>query len=122
MDDRGNFFFVGRGSVDTGKVDGEFVNFLALDERLWSHPGVQEVCCVGVPDPIRGQVVAACIVPRPGAAVAPEAVVAFCRKEGFASYELPRHVLLVSEIPKGDTGKLQRREMTERAAALLRRV
>ncbi len=105
--------------MDTGKVDGEFVNFLSLDEKLWSHPAVQEVCCVGVPDPIRGLVVAACIVPKPGATVQPDEVVAFCRRVGFARYELPRHVLVVPEIPKGDTGKLQRRVMAERAAVLL---
>lgn len=119
VDAEGNFWFVGRGSVDTGKVDGEFVNFLALDERLWGCPGVAEVCCVGVPDPVRGQAVAACIVRKEGASLTEEQVLDYCRATGFARYEMPAHVFFVPEIPKGDTGKIQRRAMTERAAGLL---
>lgn len=119
VDARGDFFFVGRGSVDTGKVDGEFVNFLTIDEKLWAHPKFQEVCCVGVPDPIRGSVVAACVVPKPGEAVTPEEVLEFARSLGMAKWETPKYALVVDEIPKGDTGKLQRRAMTERAARLL---
>jgi len=118
-DGRGNFFFVGRGSVDTGKVDGEFVNYLSIDEKLWEHPKVQEVCCVGVPDAIRGMVVAACVVPKPGSGLVADEVVAFGRSRGLAPYELPRHVLMVETIPKGDTGKIQRKVMTERAVELL---
>lgn len=121
VDANGCFWFVGRGSVDTGKVDGEFVNFLTLDEKLWKLNGVAEVCCVGVPDPIRGASVAACVVPRPGADLAETDVIDFCRKEGFAFYEMPQHVLFVEEVPKGDTGKLQRKVMTERAVELLKK-
>lgn len=119
MDARGNLFFVGRGSVDTGKVDGEFVNFLTIDEKLWTHPKVQEVCCVGVPDRIRGSVVAACVVPKPGERVTPAEILAYGKTLGLAKWETPAHALVVDEIPKGDTGKLQRRVMTERAVKLL---
>ncbi len=118
IDGEGFFYFVGRGSVDTGKVDGEFVNFLELDERLWSCPGLSEVCCVAVPDPVRGQAVAACVVAKPGASLSSEAVLAHCRAAGFARYEIPAHVFFVPEIPKGDTGKIQRKVMAERAAVL----
>ncbi len=121
QDERGYFYFVGRGSVDTGKVDGEFVNFLHLDEKLWSHPRIQEVCCVGVPDPIRGTVVAACIVPKPPGGIDRNEVLAFARHQGFARWEMPAYVLVVEEIPKGDTGKIQRRVMTDRAVHLLSR-
>ncbi|MCA9782576.1 MAG: acyl--CoA ligase [Candidatus Cloacimonetes bacterium] len=119
VDKNGMFWFVGRGSVDTGKVDGEFVNFLSLDSRLWELPGVSEVCCVGVPDPIRGQVVCACIVKEPSATLDDAAVMAWATEAGLAYYEMPRHVLFVQEIPKGDTGKIQRRVMTEQATAAL---
>ncbi len=118
VDRDGNFWFVGRGSVDTGKIDGEFVNFLTLDERLWSCPGVAEVCCVGVPDPVRGQAVAACVVRKEGAALDETALLDFCRAAGFARWEMPARVLFVPEIPKGDTGKIQRKVMAERAAAI----
>lgn len=119
FDEAGQLWFIGRGSVDTGKVDGEFVNYLTLDEKLWSVPGIREICCVGVPDAIRGNVVAACVVKAEGATLEVEDVIAFAKKQGLASWELPRHVLFVDEIPKGDTGKTQRRVMAERAAALL---
>jgi long-chain acyl-CoA synthetase len=121
LDERGNFFFIGRGSVDTGKVDGEFVNFLAIDEKLWTHPKVQEVCCVGVPDIIRGAVVAACIVPKPGISFDSTEIMEYAKKQGLARWEIPAYVLVVPEIPKGDTGKIQRKVMTERAVAMLSR-
>lgn len=120
VDEKGYFYFVGRGSVDTGKVDGEFVNYLSIDEKLWSHPKIQEVCCVGVPDPIRGNVVAACIVPKSGETITPDEIIQFARAAGLARYEQPAHVLIVNEIPKGDTGKLQRRVMAEQAGKLLK--
>lgn len=119
FDEQGQLWFVGRGSVDTGKVDGEFVNYLTIDEKLWSLPGVREICCVGVPDAIRGNVVAACVVKAEGATLSAEDVIGYAKKQGLASWETPRHVLFVDEIPKGDTGKTQRRVMAERAAALL---
>jgi len=119
VDADGLYWFVGRGSVDTGKVDGEFVNYLTIDEKLWSLPGVREICCVGVPDAIRGNVVAACVSRAEGATLTADDVIAYAKKQGLASWELPRHVLFVDEIPKGDTGKTQRRVMAERAAAAL---
>lgn len=119
VDDRGYFYFIGRGSVDTGKVDGEFVNYLTIDERLWTHPKVQEVCCVGVPDAIRGAVVAACVVPKAGQTIDPKELIDYAKAQGLARWETPVHVLTVAEIPKGDTGKIQRKVMTERAVALL---
>ena len=119
IDADGQFWFVGRGSVDTGKVDGEFVNYLTIDEKLWSLPGVREICCVGVPDAIRGNVVAACVVRAEGATLTADDVIAYAKKQGLASWETPRHVLFVDEVPKGDTGKIQRRVMAERAAEAL---
>ena len=120
IDAKGQFWFVGRGSVDTGKVDGEFVNYLTIDEKLWSLTGVREICCVGVPDAIRGNVVAACVVRADGATLSADDVIAYAKKQGLASWELPRHVLFVEDVPKGDTGKIQRRVMAERAAAALK--
>jgi len=111
MDRDGFFYFIGRRSVDTGKVDGEFVNFLALDERLWAHPMIEEVCCVGVPHPLSGQVVAACVVPKNGYKFSTLELIKYCKEAGFATFEVPRHVLFVPEIPKGDTGKIQRQAM-----------
>lgn len=121
MDADGNLFFVGRGSVDTGKVDGEFVNFLSIDEKLATHPKILEVCCVGVPDAIRGSVVAACVVAKPGTGLTESEVTDHAAKCGLPKYEMPRFILFVPEIPKGDTGKIQRKVMTERAVGALLR-
>lgn len=121
VDESGHFYFVGRGSVDTGKVDGEFVNFLHVDEKLWTYPKVQEICCVGVPDPIRGSVVAACVVAKAGQTIDRNDFLEYARKQGLARWEMPAYVLVVEEIPKGDTGKIQRKVMTERAVQLLTR-
>ena len=55
----------------------------------------------------------------PGRELSETQVLEFCTRAGFASYEMPRHVLFVDAIPKGDTGKIQRRVMTERATTAL---
>ncbi len=117
-DEDGVYFFVGRGSVDTGKVDGEFVNYLSIDEKLWQHPAVLEACCVGVPDDIRGNVVAACVKLKDRQQAAPDDIIGFL-KDRVMKFEVPRFVLFVEDIPKGDTGKIQRKVMTEQAIALL---
>lgn len=119
-DEHVSFYFVGRGSVDTGKVDGEFVNFLTLDQQLWKHPALREVCCVGLPDPIRGSVVTACVVLEEGKKATEDEIIRYCLQTlKFAPYEIPKYVLFVSEIPKGDTGKIQRRVMLEQACQIL---
>ena len=81
-----------------------------VEEVLGSCPGVLEAAVVGVPDDEHGEEVVALIVSAPDGDIDPEAVKAFAR-ERLAAYKYPRHVVVVSELPRGPTGKVSKREI-----------
>ena len=83
-----------------------------IDEILLGHPLILEACTIGVPDPYRGETVKACIVPRPGAALGAEEVVAYCR-DMLASYKVPKQIEFLAALPKSSVGKVLRRERRE---------
>lgn len=87
---------------------------LEVEACLLRHPAVAQVAVAGVPDALRGQVVKAFVVPRPGARPAVEELQAFVR-ERLAAYEYPRQVELVAELPLTVTGKIRRRALAENA-------
>ena len=93
-----------------------------VEAALLSHAMVAECGVVGAPDPERGMVVKAYVVLRPEAAASPETVRALQEhvKAEIAPYKYPRVVAFVPELPKTQTGKLQRfalRRLAEGEAA-----
>lgn len=81
-----------------------------VEEVLLRHPAVLECAVVGRPDTQRGQIVEAHVVLRDGAAAGDEmtlALQAFVRQE-IAPYKYPRSIVFASQLPRTETGKLQR--------------
>jgi long-chain acyl-CoA synthetase len=72
--------------------------------------GVAECACVGLPDDRSGEKVALFVVPRAGAQVTVEDVLAYCRV-GLAPYKVPTMVQFVEGLPKSSVGKILRREL-----------
>ncbi|MGW8885585.1 class I adenylate-forming enzyme family protein [Streptomyces sp. NPDC055749] len=81
-----------------------------VEDVLYTHPAVREAAVVGVPDPYRGETVRAYVSLRPGAAVEPGELGAYC-KERLAAYKYPREVEILTELPKTASGKILRREL-----------
>jgi long-chain acyl-CoA synthetase len=77
---------------------------LALEE----HPAVSEAAVIGVPHPLRGQVIKAFIVPEEGHAPDKQELLLFL-KERLASYKLPETFVFSSELPRGASGKILKR-------------
>ena len=89
-----------------------------MEERLLQHPAVAEVAVVGVPDSNELDKPVACVVLAAGAAAAPDELITWCR-EGLAAFKRPRAVLVVDELPKTATGKIQRFKLRETARELV---
>ena len=81
-----------------------------VESVLQAHPAVSEAAVVAVPDELRGEVVAAHVVVRPGCASGPELAreLQDLVKTRFAAHAYPRIVRFVPELPKTPSGKLRR--------------
>lgn len=113
----GSYTCLGRAD-DVLKVGGIWVSPTEVETRLLEHPTLAEAVVVGVPDADGLDKPVAYVVPRPGASVDADELIAFCRA-GLASFKRPRLVVEVSELPKTATGKIQRYRLRERATAQL---
>jgi len=92
---------------------GEKVSPLEIDAVLMDHPAVQQVVTFAMPHPKLGEEVAAAVVLRDGAQADEAAIRAFCETR-LAGFKVPRRVVILAEIPKGATGKLQRIGLAEK--------
>ena len=86
---------------------GEKVSPREVDEILMDHPAVAQVVCFGMPHPKLGEEVAACVVLREGQQASERELQAFVSTRA-AEFKVPKKILIMDEIPKGATGKLQR--------------
>jgi len=98
---------------------GENVYPREIEDFLYTHPDVEDVQVVGVPDPAYGEELCAWVKLRAGADPLDAAAVrAFC--EGRLShFKIPRYVILVEEFPMTVTGKVRKVEMREESTARL---
>ncbi|MEU1513868.1 benzoate-CoA ligase family protein [Streptomyces sp. NPDC005811] len=102
----GTYTCLGR-TDDLLKAGGIWVSPAEVEERLLAHPDVAEAAVVGAPDADGLDKPVACVVPRPGREVDPEALVTWCR-EGLAAFKRPRGVIKLAELPRTPTGKIRR--------------
>lgn len=91
---------------------GENVYPAEVERVLLSHPDISEAAVVGVPDPKWGEAGRAFVVLREGAALQAEAVRDFCRAR-LAKFKVPREVVRIGQLPKNDTGKINRAKLKE---------
>ncbi|MBD5634853.1 MAG: AMP-binding protein [Candidatus Eremiobacteraeota bacterium] len=109
MDREGYVFFSSR-DADVIIMAGYRIGPFEIESVLQTHPAVAETAVIGVPDALRGEVVEAFVVLRPGFEASPALTEELQRhvKEGFAAHAYPRTVHFTSELPKTPSGKLQR--------------
>lgn len=92
---------------------GEKVSPGEVDNVLIEHPAVAQVVTFAVPHDKLGEDVAAAVVLKEGASAEPAEIRAFAAKS-LAAFKVPRKILILDEIPKGSTGKLQRIGLAEK--------
>ncbi len=105
VDDEGNISLVGR-LKELYISGGENVYPAEVERVLGQHPDVSEVAVVGVPDATWGEAGRAYVVPA-HADFEPGALLAWA-SERLARYKLPREVVVVSELPRTASGKVQK--------------
>lgn len=108
-DEQGRFVYFGRND-DVIKSSGYRIGPFEIESVMLEHPAVLEVAVTGVPDPVRGFVVKATVVLRPGYEGSPELVKELQNyvKTNTAPYKYPRIVEFVDELPKTFSGKVRR--------------
>ena len=105
-DEDGFFFITGRRKELIIK-GGENISPREIDEVLLAHPLVLEAAAVGVPDPLYGQEIVAGVVMKPGEVGDEIDLIDFCRHR-LGRFKTPQRIVLLDELPKGPSGKVQR--------------
>ncbi len=114
--DADGFFWYHSRTDDMIVSSGYNISGQEIEEVLFEHPNIRECAVVGVPDPARGQIVKAFIVLREPFQSSDElsrAIQDFVKKS-IAPYKYPRAVEFVSELPKTQTGKINRATLRTR--------
>ncbi len=108
-DSEGYCYIVDR-SKDMIISGGENIYSIQVEEAIAKNEGVLEVAVVGIPDDEWGESVKAFVVSKPGFSLTSEDIVATASKN-LASYQKPKFVEFVSELPKAPTGKILKRNL-----------
>ena len=130
--DRDGYFLTGDlGSIDPDgrirfrgrlkemiKTGGVNVAPLEVEQVLLQHPDVVQAYVVGVPDQTKGEIVAAAVELRAGAATGTASIIAFCR-ERLASYKVPIRLAFrtAAQLPRTTTGKIHKPTLSQELAA-----
>jgi fatty-acyl-CoA synthase len=110
LDDAGRLFIDGRDD-DMIVSGGENVYPREVEDVLLTHPAVADAAVVGVPDERFGEALVAHVVHRDDGVPAEE-LRAYLKKR-LAGYKVPREVVVHDSLPRNETGKVLRDELTE---------
>ena len=113
-DEDGYLWFIGRDD-DVIKASGYRIGPFEVESALIEHPAVQEAAVVGSPDDIRGMIVKAFIILKPGFAPSETLIrdIQNYVKKVTAPYKYPRAIEFVGSLPKTISGKIRRKELRE---------
>jgi long-chain acyl-CoA synthetase len=111
------------GDVGKRDSDGYFIHLGRLDDMIitsglnvypaevenliYSFPNVRETVVFAIPDPKRGQVIGAAVVPRQGYAIAPKELLIFLRGN-LANFKVPQKIAIRESLPRTSSGKVIR--------------
>ena len=115
IDEEGYVRIVGR-SKETIIRGGYQLYPREVEDQLRAHPAVDDVCVIGIPHDVLGELVCACIVPVEGAVVTGREIKDFAR-DTMADYKIPDLVRFFDAFPMTGSGKVKRREL-ERMVSL----
>ncbi|MBX9391704.1 class I adenylate-forming enzyme family protein [Streptomonospora nanhaiensis] len=120
LDEDGGLRVVGR-LKDVVIRGGANISPAEVEQLLREHPDVRDTCCVGVPDPLMGERLAAHIVPRHGRVPDRAELEEFLRGKGVEPYKFPEYVLPAPAggFPLTPAGKVDKQRLRERAVEVV---
>ncbi len=107
LDEEGYLRIVGR-VKDLIIRGGQNVSPRELEDLIVAVPGIRDVAVIGVPDPILGERICACVVSDPGANVTLEQVVDSLRSAEVATFKLPERLEIFDDLPQSTGGKVSK--------------
>jgi 2,3-dihydroxybenzoate-AMP ligase len=93
---------------------GEKISAEEVEGLILGHPAVRNVACVPVPDPVLGERMCACVIPRDGLTLTLPELVEYLLGRGVARFKLPERLELVEDFPLSPFGKVSKRALAER--------
>jgi len=111
-DEENYFYLAGRGD-DMIIRGGENISPEEVENAIQSHPAIEEVAVIGIPDPEWGQEPRAIIVLKKGSKATAEELIEYCRAK-LSSFKRPRTVVFVDELPRNPMGKVLKRVLREK--------
>jgi len=115
----GNFLVEGR-KKDLINRGGEKISAEEIENLILTHPAVQNVACVPLPDPILGERMCACVILRRDRALTLGQLAGFLAEQEIAKHKLPERLEIMDEFPVSPFGKVSKKDLTERIALKLK--
>ncbi len=115
----GNYMVEGR-KKDLINRGGEKISAEEVENLILTHPAVQNVACVPIPDPVLGERMCACLVLRQGRSLALPELVAFLAEQEIAKHKLPERLEIMDDFLLSPFGKVSKKDLTDRIANKLK--
>src|SRR5438067_2603783 len=110
----GNYIVEGR-KKDLINRGGEKISCEEIENLILSHPAVQNVACVPVPDPNLGEKMCACLVLKQNQKLELPELVEFLKGKEIAKFKLPERMLVVDDFPVSTFGMVSKKALSEMA-------
>jgi non-ribosomal peptide synthetase component E (peptide arylation enzyme) len=110
FDQEGNLILVGR-KKEIIIRGGQNIYPLEIENLLQTHPKVSSVAVIGMPDPVMGERVCACVVTKPGQQLLFGDMVSFLKEKGIASFKFPERLEVMDCFPLVGDHKIDKRQL-----------
>lgn len=114
----GNYIVEGR-KKDLINRGGEKISAEEVENLILTHPSVQNVACVPMPDPILGERMCAYVILRPGRSLNLQDLARYLLEQEIAKHKLPERLETIDEFPLSPLGKVSKKDLTERITRLV---
>jgi 2,3-dihydroxybenzoate-AMP ligase/mycobactin salicyl-AMP ligase len=112
FDPEGRLIITGR-KKDIIIRGGENISAREVEELILSHPKVEQVAAVGMPDPVLGERVCAFIKSKQGMRVSFEEIISYLKEKKTSVLYLPERIETIDELPLTNVGKVDKKRLRE---------